>query len=35
MASFSADNGMAWTEAIQQKPQEAQAVLAQYWETQR
>ena len=32
MASFSTDNGMAWTEAIQQKPQEAQAVLAQYWE---
>ncbi|MBI3379049.1 MAG: hypothetical protein HY035_11710 [Nitrospirae bacterium] len=32
MASFSADNGMSWTEAIQQKPQETQAVLAQYWE---
>jgi len=35
MASFSADNGMSWTEAIQQKSQEAQAVLAQYWEPQR
>jgi Ca2+-binding RTX toxin-like protein len=34
MATFSADNGMAWTEGIQQKPQEAQAVLAQYWEKQ-
>lgn len=35
MATFTTDNGMSWSEAIQQKPQEAQAVLAQYWEPQR
>ena len=35
MATFSTDNGMSWSDAIQQKPQEVQAVLAQYWEPQR
>jgi len=38
MASFGADHGMDWTQAVQQRPQEAQQaqqVLAQYWETQR
>ena len=34
MATFSTDNGMSWSEAIQQKPQEAQAILAQYWTPQ-
>ncbi len=34
MATFGADNGMSWSDAIQQKPQEVQAVLAQYWEKQ-
>ncbi|MBI5212648.1 MAG: hypothetical protein HY957_04665 [Nitrospirae bacterium] len=34
MATFGADNGMSWSDAIQQKPQEVQTVLAQYWEKQ-
>ncbi|MBI5214088.1 MAG: hypothetical protein HY957_12100, partial [Nitrospirae bacterium] len=34
MATFGSDNGMSWSDAIQQKPQEVQTVLAQYWEKQ-
>ena len=34
MAAFSAGSGMSWSEAIQQKPQEVQALLAQYWSPQ-
>jgi Ca2+-binding RTX toxin-like protein len=32
MASFCSDNGMTWSQAIQQKPTETQAVLATYWQ---
>ena len=32
MASFCSDNGMTWSQAIQQKPTEVQAVLATYWQ---
>lgn len=35
MATFTSNNGMSWSDAIQQKPQEVQAVLAQYWEPNR
>ncbi|MCL5061984.1 MAG: hypothetical protein M0Z70_13970 [Nitrospiraceae bacterium] len=34
MATFTTNNGMSWSDAIQQKPQEVQTVLAQYWEKQ-
>jgi Ca2+-binding RTX toxin-like protein len=32
MASFCSDNGMTWSQAIQQKPTETQAILATYWQ---
>ncbi len=33
MATFSADSGMNWGQAIQDKPQDVQHILAQYWES--
>jgi Ca2+-binding RTX toxin-like protein len=32
MASFCSDSGMTWSQAIQQKPTETQAILAPYWQ---
>jgi len=32
MASFCSTNGMTWSQAIQQKPTETQAILATYWQ---
>jgi len=31
MATFSTDNGMSWSDAIQQRPQEVNQILTQYW----
>jgi hypothetical protein len=33
MADFSAQNGgISWTQAIQNKPDDVQTILAQYWQ---
>jgi hypothetical protein len=32
MAGFSASTGMSWTQLIQNKPDEVQQILAQYWQ---
>ena len=32
MATYSANSGMSWEDAIQQRPDEVQAVVAAYWE---
>ncbi|MDI6728498.1 MAG: calcium-binding protein [Thermodesulfovibrionales bacterium] len=32
MATFTTNNGISWGDAIQQRPQDVQMVLAQYWE---
>jgi Ca2+-binding RTX toxin-like protein len=32
MATYSANSGMSWADAIQQRPDEVQAVVAAYWE---
>ncbi|KAF0216168.1 MAG: Hemolysin-type calcium-binding, partial [Geobacteraceae bacterium] len=31
MATFSANTGMSWSQAIQDRPQDVQQILAQYW----
>ncbi|MEW5949276.1 MAG: calcium-binding protein [Thermodesulfobacteriota bacterium] len=31
MATFSADTGISWSQAIQDRPQDVQQILAQYW----
>ena len=35
MATFSANNGMTWSQAIQDRPQDVQQILAQYWVPQQ
>ncbi len=35
MATFTTNNGISWSDAIQQRPQDVQMVLAQYWEGNR
>jgi len=32
MAGFSAQTGMSWTQLIEQRPQDVQMILAQYWQ---
>jgi Ca2+-binding RTX toxin-like protein len=34
MAEFSSQTGMSWTQLIEQKPQDVQMILAQYWQPQ-
>lgn len=31
MAGFTQDNGMSWSQAIQDKPQDVQDILSQFW----
>jgi hypothetical protein len=31
MSTFCADNSVSWNDAVQDRPQDVQAVLAQYW----
>ncbi|MEW6740894.1 MAG: calcium-binding protein [Nitrospirota bacterium] len=35
MATFTTNNGISWSDAIQQKPQEVNQILVQYWEGNR
>jgi hypothetical protein len=34
MAEFSASTGMSWTQLIENKPDQVQQILAQYWQPQ-
>jgi hypothetical protein len=31
MATFTTNNGISWNQAIQDRPQDVQQILAQYW----
>jgi hypothetical protein len=32
MAAFSADTGLSWAEAAEQRPEEVEAILAVHWQ---
>jgi len=34
LAAFSADSGMGWEEAVQQRPEDVEAILAAAWQSE-